>query len=1082
MNTSTHSRLYRFGEPTFDQATSRDGITNEHLCRIDLPTTEIDAIALGELHTVVLSSGTCFAAGDNSKGQCGIQSSPTISWIPRLIPTNQINILLASCGDTHTMLLDRQGNLFAFGSNRSGRLGLGDCTDRSHPQRIATSTHFIHVACGSSHTLACGTINSHLEENHSSSPRCYSWGSGTRFKLGLGDEKDRHVPNEIKIPTTSPNDTGPKATQLFELASQGTSHFPATFVACGVTHSIIITNDGAIYTMGEGSDGRLGHGNENGQWHPKRIQELKGIHIKIAAASERNTICASADGNVFTFGKGNHGIVSAREAVPRMMGGNEKEGQQQHHHHTRHHHHHHHHHHHSKQLVAEISCKPMLVGELRDVGSIVTSVSAGNNGMYAVVDKNNRLFTWGGSTEHGFKGKKRPTFFPFNATEPKKGCASSTSTSTSTSTSKSKKDTATIEEELWKNNENSEQQKAAKIDDDVLSISGSSSNSDSDSNSDSGSSSSEEEDEKDSQTMVTPTAQLLKDFSANPKASKVLAASVHGNTLTVLFSCATQRTNNARNPPVNIRSLDMEIKKTRNDNQTKDWLTTVLSQAASISKENFLFTLSMDEKLEEQEEVIKTKKEMAEIEEEKKRDKSRDIIDPTKGKEQTKTEPVECILKSYDMKLNTIEAKEFAARVVADNIHTHTNTQRRRRRDIARGNIKKISLWERIKRREQRKKIQANETQRVLEKKLVDEKLNGNDDNCDGKTIIQRCTVQTPQVDVVNTSSSSLSTTSSIISKNAQRKRREDAKYKKYHGVSLSSMKLNASSFKENSLRGGEPCAILGDLGYSNRLLRTVGWNKNVSRSNLQKKTNRSNRRPVRPQSAAVRRRRRPESAGNFGRRYTPSNNARQRRIIGKQTIKKYWNDKKNKEKQELVARQLQKERKERKTQTFIEGWEDMEDMDDDNDSSRMGFHSMVVNNDVVDNAKDDNDNDTVADMYAYFKNVRLKDDAAKISFSLSNKHLGGNKNLHEMLTTTEETPGPSAYRFEKIEDEVRGRGGVSFKKVERFDDDENGIPGPARYDTTRKTRDATNIWFKKKVPSRESVRNWKRRNKYFEN
>ena len=57
---------------------------------------------------------------------------------------------------------------------------------------------------------------------------------------------------------------------------------------------------------------------------------------------------------------------------------------------------------------------------------------------------------------------------------------------------------------------------------------------------------------------------------------------------------------NARNPPVNIRSLDMDIKKTRNDNQTKDWLTTVLSQAASISKENFLFTLSMDEKLEEQ--------------------------------------------------------------------------------------------------------------------------------------------------------------------------------------------------------------------------------------------------------------------------------------------------------------------------------------------------------------------------------------------------------------------------------------------------------------------------------------------------
>ena len=59
-NKGTHSRLFRFGAATYDQAVSRDGVVGGQFCQIPLPVESIQSINLGGLHAVVLGvEGEC---------------------------------------------------------------------------------------------------------------------------------------------------------------------------------------------------------------------------------------------------------------------------------------------------------------------------------------------------------------------------------------------------------------------------------------------------------------------------------------------------------------------------------------------------------------------------------------------------------------------------------------------------------------------------------------------------------------------------------------------------------------------------------------------------------------------------------------------------------------------------------------------------------------------------------------------------------------------------------------------------------------------------------------------------------------
>ena len=68
-------------------------------------------------------------------------------------------------------------------------------------------------------------------------------------------------------------------------------------VAAGVGHNLALTADGAVWSWGCGGQGQLGHGDEQNQWQPKKIEALAGDVVAVSAG-DRHSIAITADGAV----------------------------------------------------------------------------------------------------------------------------------------------------------------------------------------------------------------------------------------------------------------------------------------------------------------------------------------------------------------------------------------------------------------------------------------------------------------------------------------------------------------------------------------------------------------------------------------------------------------------------------------------------------------------------------------------------------------------------------------------------------------------------------------------------------------
>ncbi|KAK4741023.1 hypothetical protein SAY87_024611 [Trapa incisa] len=92
------------------------------------------------------------------------------------------------------------------------------------------------------------------------------------------------------------------------------------FVACGEFHTCAVTMAGELYTWGDGthSAGLLGHGTDVSHWIPKRISgPLEGLHVAHVSCGPWHTALITSMGQLFTFGDGTFGVLGHgdRESV-----------------------------------------------------------------------------------------------------------------------------------------------------------------------------------------------------------------------------------------------------------------------------------------------------------------------------------------------------------------------------------------------------------------------------------------------------------------------------------------------------------------------------------------------------------------------------------------------------------------------------------------------------------------------------------------------------------------------------------------------------------------------------------------------
>jgi alpha-tubulin suppressor-like RCC1 family protein len=84
------------------------------------------------------------------------------------------------------------------------------------------------------------------------------------------------------------------------------------FVACGEFHTCAVTMAGEIYTWGDGTHnaGLLGHGTNVSHWLPKRIAgPLEGLQVAFVTCGPWHTALITSTGQLFTFGDGTFGVL-----------------------------------------------------------------------------------------------------------------------------------------------------------------------------------------------------------------------------------------------------------------------------------------------------------------------------------------------------------------------------------------------------------------------------------------------------------------------------------------------------------------------------------------------------------------------------------------------------------------------------------------------------------------------------------------------------------------------------------------------------------------------------------------------------
>ena len=144
----------------------------------------IISISVGDSHCACLDSdGNIYTFGKNDQGQLGIGDKDLeYTCIPQKVnlpPCTQI-----SRGYNFTMCLDETGKVYSFGYNRYGQLGLGNNEDYyNSPQLISSLKDVEFIECGVNHTF-CKTLNNEI----------FCWGRNTSGQLGLGHTDNQNTP------------------------------------------------------------------------------------------------------------------------------------------------------------------------------------------------------------------------------------------------------------------------------------------------------------------------------------------------------------------------------------------------------------------------------------------------------------------------------------------------------------------------------------------------------------------------------------------------------------------------------------------------------------------------------------------------------------------------------------------------------------------------------------------------------------------------------------------------------------------------------------------------------------------------
>lgn len=258
----------------------------------------IQLLALGGQHTLCVNNkGKIYTFGWNNYGQCGVPVNSTIinkndlnnNYLVEVTKHNELKpkivnrvdgvkipeidqIIMSNsiaCGEDHSLILDQDGSVWAFGLNLNGQLGLGHSKIVERPTKITTlNKHFI------TSVKSEGNINFAISNK------------GEAFMWPWNDKGNiQYTPRKFTLKQNE----------------------KVSSISCGNNFVIILSSSGMVYSMGRTNKfGQLGHGDFEPRLHPSLIQYFVSNSERITQIScgYKHCIAKSACGRVYTWGMG----------------------------------------------------------------------------------------------------------------------------------------------------------------------------------------------------------------------------------------------------------------------------------------------------------------------------------------------------------------------------------------------------------------------------------------------------------------------------------------------------------------------------------------------------------------------------------------------------------------------------------------------------------------------------------------------------------------------------------------------------------------------------------------------------------
>ncbi|MFC6229831.1 S-layer homology domain-containing protein [Paenibacillus allorhizosphaerae] len=276
---STAGNTYSVAMPVYEQNGGLKRLSNV-----------AEVVAGAQFSLALKKDGTVWSWGMDASSELGRPTDGYVSAVAGQVQGLR-DIVQISAGDTHSLALDKDGNVWAWGDNLTGGLGTGSMgAPQSVPVRVMSLTDVVQVSAGTLYSLAL-----------TADGKVYAWGYNGNRQTGDGV-----------------NTNQPRLTPVNVKKSDGQPLSGVTQIAAGSFHGLAILNDDTVWSWGSNSFGQLGSGDQSLGVSARQVMLAPNVPlngVRSVGAGRMHSLAIRQDKTLWAWGSNSNGQLGKDPAL-----------------------------------------------------------------------------------------------------------------------------------------------------------------------------------------------------------------------------------------------------------------------------------------------------------------------------------------------------------------------------------------------------------------------------------------------------------------------------------------------------------------------------------------------------------------------------------------------------------------------------------------------------------------------------------------------------------------------------------------------------------------------------------------------